>query len=141
MFLEFDPYTSLQHFMIFLCRTNQETHVCQGVAIPSLTLTTPPLTYASTAEMCYRGKSANSKYFAPEIRGITAQILPNSVNNNKRMGSHMYVSKTKPTQPIAAPIGLVNLYLHFLCPTALAAQKDGENKVFYNNYVFFNITY
>jgi len=104
--------------------------------MPPLTLTTPPLTYASTARMCYHGKSANSKCFAPEIRGIAAQILPNSVNNNKRMGSHMYVSKTKPTRPIAAPVGLVDLFLHWLCPTALALQKEGENKVFYKIHVF-----
>ena len=79
--------------MLFVRRTNQEIwedifHPESGVTY--LTLTTPPLTCASAVagvpEMCYCGKSADSKQFAPEIRGSAAQIHSKFAINDKRMG-------------------------------------------------------
>ena len=42
-------------------------------------------------------------------------------------------------QALAAPKGLVELFLQCLCPTALAAQNEGESK-FFTKYMFFLVS-
>ena len=91
-------------------RESGEEVSCQGTAMPSLRSTTPILTYSSAVtdvpEMCYRGKSADSKLFAPEIRRSAAQIRSKFTINDKRRGTPSLMSITPPLTPSSAVTGV-----------------------------------
>ena len=76
----------------------------QGTTMPSLMSTNPPLTYSSAVtgvpERCYRGKSADSKWFAPEIKGSVAQIRSKVTINDKRRGTSRPEPQDNPSRQL-----------------------------------------
>ena len=107
----------------------------QGTAVTSLVLTTPPLTYSSVvtgvAERCYRGKSADSKWFAPEIRGSAAQIRSKTTINDKRRGTSRVEPQDGPSERLPSRAAHVThrVTLTPLPGTAPAAGKSPQQTV------------
>ena len=114
---------------------SEEDVSCQGTAVTSLMSTTLPLTYSSVVtgvpEMCYCRKSADSKWFAPEIRGSSALIRLKVVINDKRRGMSRPESWDSPSRwlPFCATRFTHRITLTPIPGTAQAAGRSPHSTV------------
>ena len=81
--------------------------------------------------MCYRGKSADSKWFAPEIRGSAAQIRSKTTINDKRRGTSRVEPQDGPPErlPSRATRVIHRVTLTPLPGTASAANRSQQQPV------------
>ena len=75
--------------------------------------------------MCYRGNSADSKWFAPEIRGSAAQIRSKFAINDTRRGTSRAEPRDGPSRRL---LSCVTRVTHIIRLTPLPGTAPGAGK-------------